>query len=249
MWGQHNNSINPTLNLESAEKGYGWDMDGTRFLYSQLNGIIVALIQIIILKLLIFYDNDLNETVKKLQKIDIACILVQAVASESWIAILTPMNKDNNWLWVQIHMFIVLFIVQSFVDNKIKQIYDILTLQVICFQAITCIDQYLHNLNENGDGGISLYNIAPIAVILGILGVITVFKGLGAGDFLIYVALAIHYLTFQVEPWFLFIISILIGQSLFMVYTAIEALINKKNIKVNKPFTMFLQIAAVICFG
>lgn len=220
-----------------------------RFIYSQIYGMAVAFIQILLIEILIYYDKDLSDVVKKLQKVDVIVIIIQALAAESWVAILTPMDSSHTWLWLQTHLFIVLFIVQSFVDNKIKQIYDILTIQVICFQIVTAIDQNLQNVYAKGENMLSVDRIFPILIVVGILGLITIFNGLGAGDFLIYIALAIHYTTFQLEPWFIFTVSILIGQCLFMVYTTIESIILKKDFRNNKPFTMFLQIAAIISFA
>lgn len=52
-------------------------------------------------------------------------------------------------------------------------------------------------------------------------------RGLGEGDFLIYIALAIHYLTYADNPWFTMVIGIMLGQMMFLAAGAIDGLLKK----------------------
>lgn len=219
-----------------------------RFLYASIFGIIVSLIQITILKILIKNDTDLRSKVKRIQKLETIIIFICQIAQECWMAILTPIKGDSLWTWASTQIFLILFIVQSYVDNKIKQVYDFLTTGVIIFESLGLIDRYLLGV-YNQDFSIETFNIIPVFAILALLAIMTAFKALGAGDFLIYIALALHYVQFQEIPWFQFLVSILIGQGIFLAYNLVELLIFRKDFKENKPFTMFLQIAAVLQFA
>lgn len=219
-----------------------------RFAYSSIYGAIVGLIAIALLEILIKHDEDLHKKVKNLQKTSKALIIVQQIAQECWIATLTPIDLEHSQLWIQQQIFIVILLVQQYVDNKIKQIYDILSIVLIIFQGLTFLDRYASEMFK-GNNLISSDKLIPMLIILQLLAIMTVFKGLGAGDFLLYVALAMHYMQFSIIPWFQFLISIILGQFIFLVYNVIEAVIFKKSFKENKPFTMFLQIAAIISFA
>lgn len=178
---------------------------------------------------------------------EILVMLLTQIAAECWIAVLTPMDMSHVQVWVQSQIFIILFEVQQFVDNKIQQIYDILTEIVIGYTIINLIDTYL-NFKSQGIQLITVDKIVPILVILLVLMFITAKRGLGAGDFLIYIALQIHYLTYQDNPWFIMAISLFIGEALFLIFNALDSIINKDMHK-HRPFTVFLQIAAIFTFA
>ena len=216
-----------------------------RFVYATFFGVIVAIIQIIITKAMLKLDNEVNEQCTNL---DMIVMLISAILAECWIAMLTPMDVQHVSVWIQSQLFITLFEIQSCIDNKIKQVYDLLTYVVITYQAINLL---VCNFKEVGAGGsplIQAERIIPVIVILQLIATITASNGIGKGDTFIYVALGIHYITYADIPWFTMTIGLFISCALFTLSNAIDGLRHKK-MQEHKPFTMFIQIASVFTFA
>lgn len=211
-----------------------------RFEKAQLIGLIVGFIQLIILNIMLKLDDEVN---LKLNLKDKLIIVITQITAECWIAILTPMDGWHLGLWIQQQLFIVLFEIQSYIDNKIKLIYDFLTYIVIAYQVINLLD-FQTKLQYSI---ISIDRVAPLLFLMILLLILTAKRGLGEGDFLIYIALAIHYLTYADNPWFTMAIGIMLGQMMFLAAGAVDALL-KKQIDKHRPFTMYLQIAQVFTF-
>lgn len=216
-----------------------------RFAYATFYGIVVQIVQVILIEALFKVDNDVNERCTKLDK---AIIVVQSILAECWIAILTPMDAYHLSIWIQSQLFIVLFEVQSCVDNKIKQVYDLLSYIMIAYAALNMTVFHFSELYDRGNIIIQAERVVPVILILILIQIITAFNGIGKGDTLIYIALGIHYITYADIPWFVMIIGFFISCQLFTLSNAIDGIRNK-NIQKHKPFTMFISIAAVFTFA
>ena len=215
-----------------------------RFLYAQGFGGLTGLLQIIAIHAMVNIDSEIDKESIVPQNLETALILVSQIVAECWIAVLTPIDGYHIQVWIQSQLFIWLFTTQQYIDNKIKQVYDFLTLIVLAYQIINLFDRAF----SQDTSILNVENLIPIAIILLVLLIITLMNGLGAGDLLIYTALQVHYITYAVSPWFIMIVSILIGQVLFILQNILDV-IRKKDIGKQRPFTMFLQIAAIFTFA
>lgn len=216
-----------------------------RFAYATVFGIIVAIISIIVTKAMLKIDDEINEQCTNL---DMIVIVITSIVAECWLAILTPMDAYHLSVWIQSSLFIALFEIQSCVDNKIKQVYDLLTYVILIHQIIALL---MRNASEYYAGQsclITSERVVPTVVILAIIVMITAFNGIGRGDTLIYIALGIYYINYADIPWFSLTINLFISCALFTLNNAIDGLRHRK-LQEHKPFTMFIQIASVFTFA
>lgn len=216
-----------------------------RFAYATIFGIIVAIISIVVTKAMIKIDEEVNV---KCTSLDMIVITLTAVIAECWIAMLTPMNEYHLSIWIQSQLFIVLFEVQSCIDNKIKQVYDLLTYIVLVHQLISLLMRNISETSTRQNPLITPERVVPVLVILVIIAVITAFNGIGRGDTVIYIALGIYYINYADMPWFTLTINLFISCALFALSNAIDGMRHKK-LQEHKPFTMFIQIASVFTFA
>ena len=211
-----------------------------RFIQAAIIGIVIWIASLASLRVMLELDNIEVKQSKKSMLI----MLITSVMAACFTAYLTPISADTADRWISVALFIALFNIQSFMDIKTKQVYDLPTLIVLIYSILD-----LTSIIIKYDKAylISSGRVIPVLIALGLLVLLSKIGGLGGGDTFIYSALAVHYLAYSEIPWFTMLISVCFASLLFVIFSGIGGLIrHDASLQKHRPFTLYLSIAAML---
>ena len=195
----------------------------------------IVLIGIIPIKT-ILKIQEVDEELPKITRHD--RILLYAASIIEIVVFIFTLNQQQNLIYtLSILVGTCLLNITSYMDEKIQSFHLWICLLGILIQAVLYVISIIKYENY--------FNIICIIAILAILVamlVTSLFGGIGLGDLLLYVMIALSYLTISHIAHVLLAVNIVVSYIVFL----IRNIMRKKDINKSNPFTLSIAIISFI---
>lgn len=199
----------------------------------------VCIIQMV--KIFESIDDEVNTTINKRDK---AIIIILSSLYGILSAIFIWKNQYNiikNIIeLLNISILFIYLTFQSYFDQKIKNVYSMVSILMIPIEIIYVAYIIIGGYNK-------IYGLYTLAVLIAplILWVISWFRGIGFGDVLIYLVIAIYYIGAKQQPVISMLLNIIITNTVFILVSLISS-VGKIGKNKHKPLTMYIAITTIV---
>lgn len=199
-----------------------------------ISSLLIIFIPLILIKIFSTIDNEIKDKIK-IKKSDKILIIVFGIIQAVLMSVIIQ-NKEVQLINLAIMMGYLVFM--SYTDQKTGLVYSIASFVMIVMQVVMLITQFSLTV-KNLFSYITL--VIPIVIyMLSLLGMI------GFGDVLIYMVIAIYYLTYSEYCTMTLIITILVTNIMFLIVNLIVKIVKHDKEK-HHPLTIYITISAFIC--
>lgn len=186
------------------------------------------------------------KTILKIQEVDTELpkitrqdrILLYATSIIEIVVFIFTLNQQQNLIYtLSILVVTCLLNITSYMDEKIQSFHLWICLLGILIQAVlyaVSIIKYENYFNV-------ICIIAVLAILVAML-VTSLFGGIGLGDLLLYVMIALSYLTISHLAHVLLAVNIVVSYIVFL----IRNIMRKKDINKSNPFTLSIAIISFV---
>lgn len=129
---------------------------------------------------------------------------------------------------------------QSYFDQKTKMVYSSISILMIPVEIL-----YITYIMLNGYSNIYGMYTLGILVIPFILFILSLFRGIGFGDVLIYLVISIYYIGSKQQPVISMLFNIIVTNIIFIIVSLLIKLIKRDKNK-HQPLTIFISIVTLI---
>ena len=195
----------------------------------------IVLIGIIPIKT-ILKIQEVDEELPKMTRQD--RILLYAASIIEIVVFIFTLNQQQNLIYtLSILVVTCLLNITSYMDEKIQSFHLWICLLGILIQAVLYVVSIVKYENY-----INIICIIAILAILVAMLVTSLFGGIGLGDLLLYVMIALSYLTISHLAHVLLAVNIVVSYIVFL----IRNIMRKKDINKSNPFTLSIAIISFI---
>lgn len=212
------------------------------YIIACLSSIILSiLLTLQLIKLFEHIDNEHNTRLSLSNTIVIIiCSTLFGILSPIFIWDNQYDTLKNSIEMLNITILFVYLLFQSYFDQKICMVYSSVSLIMIALEILYVIFMYINNY-------ISIYGIYTLGVLIipFVLYIISLFRGIGLGDVLIYLVISIYYIGSKQQTIASMLINIIVTNILFIVTSLIVKII-KKDKNNHQPLTIFISIVTLL---
>lgn len=198
---------------------------------------LVTLMPLALVKGFTILDNEYRDRIK----LDKRSIIIIIACGIGFTVITFNMPKMIGTEHFLNYAFLTGYLIfMSYTDQKIKQLYSVVTVLVIIVESVILA----LNISKVT---LDITVITTIAVVL-VLFVMSLFNWIGMGDVLIYTALAIYLTRYSMIPMISLVMNILLTNLLFIISAIILKLAKIEKYKgKNRPLTLYIALSTFIC--
>ena len=186
-------------------------------------------------------DKELNTVVSSKDKL-IIIILSIIVGFLSTIAL---WNRELDIITNTVELFniSILFIylaLESYTDQKTKLVYSSVSIIMIPIEILYVVYMVI-------SGNSQIYGIYTLAVLFipVVLFILSLFRGIGLGDVLIYLVISIYYIGAKEQVVVSMLFNVIASNILFIITSLIYRLV-KHNKEKHQPLTIFISIVTIL---
>lgn len=204
----------------------------------------IGLLVNLLIALMVKYDTEVKVRYSTVSKISLTLFSVLAVYI---ISRLNALSLNNIAFWLDVVLILTLLEFQSFFDIQTKEVYTFPTLVAMVFVVLN----FLFRLNQYGFNGMGMTmpKVVSTLIFIVVLWLTTLFRGLGGGDLLLYMILAVHYMNYTASSISYLVLNFILSGIMFMLWIVPYTLISSKRdkeVSKHQPFTLFITIATII---
>lgn len=192
-----------------------------------------------------FFIKVIDRGVKaSIRKYDIILTILLVIVSNIFVipqAILFSGNAYN--LIISNIIILIVLNAQSIFDRQTKEIYTLISIVGILGVLGVSIYPIIKSFQDQHSNMLVSELIVFIAAMV-LLFIMVLFRGLGSGDFLLYIMLEIYFFSYSSYIWFL--LSILISMGVYLIRNIPNMIKSKKSIIEHTDFTTYILIGYII---
>ena len=208
-------------------------------------GLVVGIAAIIVvIQMIKIFESIDDEVETAINKKDRAVIIILGSLYGILSAVFIWKNQyglvKNIVELLNVTLLFIYLTFQSYFDQKIKNVYSTISILMIPIEIIYVTYIMIGGYNK-------IYGFYTLAVLIApiILWVISLFRGIGFGDVLIYLVIAIYYIGAKQQPVISMLLNIIATNITFIV-TSIIIKMGKFGKKKHKPLTMYIAITTIL---